>query len=180
MKRFPEKQEIIKSFLVILTVINSWAVIVFLYNFPGLIKQITISDLISVLAYVLLSALIESVIISLALLGLGFLLPAKFLRTDYAVRTLLLLILSVIYIIPFHIYIPRLSTLMFEAVVSIFIAMWSVLLIVELVLFHKIIPRYPKFKAGAVKIIDRITVLGAIYFFLDLSSLIYVTITNWS
>lgn len=179
MKRFPEKQEILNSFLVLLTAVNSWAVIIFLYNFPGLINQMTINTTISVLAYVLLSALFESMIISLGLFTLSFLLPKKFLNTDFSVRSFLLVVLAVIYIIPFHIYIPRLSTLKFEAVVSIFISFWSGLFIVELVLFHKIIPKYPNFKAGAVKIIDRIAVLGAVYLFLDLLSLLYVLIFNW-
>ena len=180
MKRFPNKQEMINSTLTVLTIVNFWAMIVFFYNFPGLIKQITLGDLGAVLGYVLLSALIESLVISLILITLSFLLPAKLLRANFSVRTLVLLLLAVIYIIPFHVYIPRISILMFDAGVSIFIIIWSFLFLVELVLFHKIIPTYPNFTSAAKKIIERFSVLGTIYLFLDLIAGCYVVIANWS
>jgi preprotein translocase subunit SecE len=180
MKRFPKKQEIIKSFLTVLTVVNFWAMIVYLYNFPGLVKQLMISNLLAVLGYVLFSALVESLIICLVLLILSILLPAKILRTDFAERTLVLLLLTAIYIYPFHVTVPPISTLILETVIVVFIALWSGLYITELVLFHLAIAKHPKFTAKLRMVVDKVTVLGAIYLFLDLIASGFVIIINWS
>jgi hypothetical protein len=180
MKRLPAKQDLTSAFLTIITIVNFWALIVFLYNFPGLIKQLPIKDIFSVLAYVLFSALVESSMIFIGLVLLSAILPARFLRENFRVRAALLLLLSTIYIIPFQVNIPRLSTLMLEAEVSIFIAMWTVLYAAELILFHLIIPRYPNFTARVSAIIDRVIVLGAVYLFLDLIGSGLVVLANWS
>lgn len=180
MKRFPKKQEIINAFLSTVTVINFWAVIVYLYNFPGLIKQLTVTELLAVLGYILNNALIESTVIIILLLLLAALLPARFLRINFAVRSAVAVILSTMYIIPFHINIPKFSLLVFDSGVLIFISLWTVLLIAELVLFHLSINRYPKFSQAISKIIERVVVLGAIYLGLDLIALVYVVSANWS
>jgi hypothetical protein len=180
MKRLPDKQEIINSFLTILTVVNFWAVLIYLYNFPGLIKRLTITDSLSVLSYVLFSALFESLAILLVLVFLSVLLPAKLLRTNFSPRIALILLLSVIYIIPFHINIPKLSYLNFEPGITLFIAFWTLLYIIELVIFHQIINKYPHITSRIATIVERVTMLGAIYLFIDLVSLGFVIIANWS
>jgi hypothetical protein len=180
MERLPEKKDFINSFLTILTVVNFWALIVFLYNFPGLIKQITIFDLLSVLSYVLISALFESLVITLILLILGTLLPAKLLRSDFSIRTAIFIFLTTLFIIPFHTFIPRFSNLIFDWKISAFIAGWILIYIIELILFHLVIPKYPNLTSKLRNFIDNITVLGTIYLFLDLVAMVVLILNNWS
>jgi hypothetical protein len=180
MERLPEKKDFINSFLTILTVVNFWALIVFLYNFPGLIKQITIFDLLSVLSYVLISALFESLVITLILLILGTLLPAKLLRSDFSIRTAIFIFLTTLFIIPFHTFIPRFSKLIFDWKISAFIAGWILIYIIELILFHLVLPKYPNLTSKLRNFIDNITVLGTIYLFLDLVAMVVLILNNWS
>lgn len=180
MNRLPDKQEIINSFLTILTVVNFWAIIAYLYNFPGLVTRLTITDWLSVLSYVLSSALFESIVILLVLVFLSIVLPAKLLRTNFPARIALIMLISVIYIIPFHLNIPKLSYLNFEAGITLFIAFWTLLYISELVIFNLIINKYPRITSRITAIGERVTVLGAIYLFIDLVSLGFVIIVNWS
>lgn len=180
MKSLPDKQEILNAFLAILFVVNFWALIVFFYNFPGLIKQLTIFEILSVLSYVLLSALFESLSITLILVFLGALLPAKLLRSDFSIRITIFIFLTTIYIIPFHTFIPRFSNLVFDTTVSIFIAIWTLLYLIELILFHLVLPKYPNFTARFRGFINRIAVLGVFYLSLDIIGLGIVIFLNWS
>lgn len=180
MKRLPDKQEILRSFLIILTVVNFWSLTVFLYYFPGLVKQLTIFDLFSVLSYVLLTGMVESLAITLFLVILSILLPEKLLRSDFSVRTAVIIFLAVIYIIPFHTIIPRFDRLIFEIQIIIIIAVWTLFYITELILFHFAILRHPNFTAKIEGFIDRLGVLGAIYLILDLIAVGVVIANNWS
>lgn len=179
MKRLPERQEIIRSFLTTLTVVNFWGLIVFFYNYPGLIKHLAFTEVLSILGYVLFSALIESLVVTGFILILSMLLPGSLLRSDFSVRTALLVFLTTIYIVPFHLILPRISALMFDVSVIAFLLLWTLLYVVELVLFHKIIPRYPIFTARVRGFIDRVVVLGAIYLVFNVVSLGFVIAANW-
>ena len=180
MNRFPEKQEVINTALLVFTLVNFWSLIVFLYNFPGLIKQLALVEIFSVLGYILFSAFFESLVIFVILVGLSFLLPAKLLRSGFSVKSAIVLFLSTLYIIPFHVNIPRFSTLKFEAGVSMFIALWTALFIIVLVLLHLIVPKYPNFTTKTRNFIDRLTVLGAIYLIFDLIAVVFVISASWN
>ena len=179
MKRFPEKTALISSALTTLAIVNSWAVVVYLHNFPGLIKQLSVLEVLIILAYVLFSALVESLVIFIILTALSALLPPRMLRSAFSVRSGIFLQLFTLYIVPFHTYIPRITTLIFEPTVTIFIAAWTVIFIVEILLFHMIVQRYPKFNQKAEAVFDRVSVLGTIYLVLDLISSGIVLIANW-
>jgi hypothetical protein len=180
MKRFPGKQEVINASLTILALIHTWALIIFLFKFPGLIKHLTYAEVFSVFSYVIVSAFFESFVSCVGLLLLAFLLPEALLRNKFAVRSSIIMLLSEIYIIPLHVYLPRLSTLIFETGVITFITLWTLLFIVELVLFSMIVSKYPGFTAKAQDIVERITVLGALYLILDVVAVLAVIFTNWS
>lgn len=179
MNRLPTRSEIQKSFFVTSAIINFWAFIIFFYNFPGLTKQLKGEEILAMLAYILASSLFESIIISAGFILLSVLFPVNILRKSFSIRTTIILLMTVIYIIPFHTVFPRLSVWALSKQSIIAISIWALILLVAILLFQIIISKNDVFTNKVASFVERISILGTIYVFLDTISLAYVIAAHW-
>ena len=93
--RSPTKQEALLVFSACIFPIHIWITIVFLYNFPSLILKASLWQILGVLAYSLVFALIESLLLFGFLVLLVVILPRKVLRERFVhLGTLLALVIA--------------------------------------------------------------------------------------
>lgn len=94
--RLPSKKEALLVFSACIFPIHIWITIVFLYNFPSLLLKANTWQIIGVLAYALVFALIESLLLFGFLVLLAGVLPRSFFRERFVyLGTLLALVIAV-------------------------------------------------------------------------------------
>lgn len=81
--RLPSKQDIALTFAVCAFPVHVWAIINLFREIPAWMLRLSLWELTGVIAYTLVFALVESVILLFALLVLSALLPARFLRDRF-------------------------------------------------------------------------------------------------
>ena len=82
----PAGAEMLSVFGVVVFAVHSWSVGGFLYHLPYFVLKKPFGDLAGVLSYYLVFALLESVLVSTALVALAAVLPAKWLRDGFAFK----------------------------------------------------------------------------------------------
>jgi hypothetical protein len=93
--RFPGKQDAWLVFSACIFPIHIWITIVFLYNFPSLILKANLLQIMSVLSYSLVFALLESLILFGILVLLAAILPKRLFRERFVILGSLLALVIV-------------------------------------------------------------------------------------
>ena len=81
---FPARQDIVPVYAVIVFFIYSWTIVAFLWKIPSWILYLTIIEVLSIFAYTMVTALVESMLLLLFFVILAALLPSKMMK-DYFV-----------------------------------------------------------------------------------------------
>ena len=76
----------------------AWAIVSYLYAFPGFVLRLTIWDLIGTASYMLAFAMLESWIITAPFVLLAIILPAPLLKDRFVVFTAIIVVVSSIWI----------------------------------------------------------------------------------
>jgi len=85
-RRFPGRREVTLVFSAVAFPVFTWSLHSFIYRFPAFILYYGVWDLISILAYLLAFALLESLLVTALIVGLAALLPGSWLKQGFAYK----------------------------------------------------------------------------------------------
>ena len=85
-KRFPRIQDVVPVYAVISCMIYGWTFVLFFWKLPSWLHYMTLSQVFGAFSYGILTNLVESLIVIGGLLGLGAILPSRYLRDTFVDR----------------------------------------------------------------------------------------------
>lgn len=173
--RFPKFRELSLVFLVAVFPIHFWLMISYLHELPAYLLRLSINEMVGILAYNQLFALIESLVITGGVLLLAVFLPWQWIREQFVVAASLIILISALWMIPVH-YSEKLITLLAGNIILIIpiSLLWSGLYFATIYVLIIMTRRKLGFLKGVLAFVDRISVLSAIYLFVDLISLFII------
>ena len=86
LKRFPAFNDILQVFAFTAFLVYGRLLYVFAWKLPSFLKNLTIEEILAILAYSLMVALLETGLLTSALTAFAFLFPAKWFRDDFVTR----------------------------------------------------------------------------------------------
>lgn len=171
-------------FVITVFLVFTWSICIILWDIPALLLKYNISDIVGYIAYQLTFALVESVIITILVTILSFLLPAKLIRNNLSVRGSLFIFTAGLGIASLRL-LPVISQKMinsFPAISASFINQ----LVFGLWLFFILVLSFFSIKAGKsesgsryiLKFLERLSTLSGIYVFISICSFVIVIFRN--
>jgi hypothetical protein len=104
-KRLPSRREALLLFVACAFVVNLWSYINLLQALPSLLGQLRLAETLIVISYVLGFALFESVLVFIAMIIIGMILPGGVIRDDWVAYGALFVFIISMWAISFH-YLP--------------------------------------------------------------------------
>jgi len=86
LKRFPSFSSIVPVYALIASMLFAWSILQFFWYMPSWLYFMSLSDLVGVFSYVMVSSFIESLAFLFLLLFLSFTLPSAYLKDEFIVR----------------------------------------------------------------------------------------------
>ena len=84
--RFPKQNEIAAVYAVIVLIVYGWTILKFNYNLPGWLFFLNVGEILGVLAYSMVTNLLESIVVLLGVIAAGVLLPRKWFSEAFIAR----------------------------------------------------------------------------------------------
>jgi hypothetical protein len=75
-------------------IVYSWAIVIILYDIPEMILRLSVIEIVGFVSYQFVFSLLETIVVTGIVVGLGFLLPIKTAREHFAVSTGLISVTS--------------------------------------------------------------------------------------
>jgi hypothetical protein len=97
--RFPKRQEITPVYAVICMVLYGWTILWFFWELPGWLFYLTLPEILTNAAYILMTNFVESTILLFGIILLSVLLPGKIFSSAFVSRGVLLGVLGLAYMI---------------------------------------------------------------------------------
>jgi len=174
-KRLPARNEIYTVLGVVVFVVHTWSVRGFLHELPSFILYFTPGQILGVFAYMMGFALLESLSVTIGLILLSLLLPAKWFREGFIFKSFVTVILgagAMLWlentIMSFNNNFPPMSLLLIAAGIT--LGAWILLLVT----FHLIKPLQKSLLFAA----DRLGVFAYLYIPLGVIGLVVVLARN--
>jgi hypothetical protein len=111
LKRFPSLGEIIQAFAFTAFLVYGRMLFIFVWKLPSWLMYLTVGEIFSILSYSLFFAVLECLGLTLILAGICFILPAKWFRDAFVVRSTWLV---AVWLISLMLYFARMSALGLE------------------------------------------------------------------
>jgi hypothetical protein len=125
-KRFPSLSEILPVYAAITFLEYSWTIINIFWKLPSWLNFLGVGEIGAIVAYSLMNALIESMVVLALVLILSILLPEKFIRSNFILRGTILVYLFTFWVALFDItfawFIPSLRDVLTFAIAGILIS----------------------------------------------------------
>ncbi len=179
--RLPARNDILHVFGVVLFAVFGWSIRGFLYKIPAFTLYFGISTNLAILSYMLSFALLESVLVMVALLAVAAILPAQALRRGFAYKGFLVILVATLAMILFEGYFQigyfkDMMAGMYYMVQPFVIGLAScVLALIGLLWFFHARPAYQKYLLYAT---EQLSVFTYIYVPLGLIGLAVVIVRN--
>ena len=165
-------QELILVFSACAFPIYVWSIINVLQEVPAWILRLTVWDLVGIIAYTQVIALIETALVFLVLVFLGVILPARLFRDRFVAQASMVVLLSSAWVIFSHynniVNPDRVRQLVF----------WVAVYLVLIGIFYVLIQRYKKLEEIIYSFANRLTVLSSVYIIVGFLSVIIVIVRN--
>ena len=177
--RLPSRQDLWLVFSASAFLIHSWALLNYLREVPGYLNRLTIGEMLGILSYVLVLALLETAGAVLFVTILAFLTPRRFLLDRFVPQGLILIYVPGLWAIPIH-YQTRLFSLV-EITPQVYLAgfaIWLSTFLLALVDLSLVFRRHPRIEHGLRSFADQLTVLAWVYLAIDLTAVINLVIRN--
>lgn len=172
-KRLPSSQEAIYGFAAFAFPIHVWLIINVMREIPAWILRLNIWDLVGVVAYSQVLALLETTLVFLATVLLVGILPTAWFRRRFIASSGALAFIVAIWFVFLHY-----NGQIIEQRLPVPLLIWGVSLIFVLMGSLIVIHRFRRVEAAIENLVKRLAVLSFIYLFLDFVSLILVIIRN--
>jgi hypothetical protein len=103
-RRIPARRELREVFDVVLFSVFGWSIRGFLYKIPAFTLYFGLKTNLAILCYMLAFALLESLLVTAALMAIGTLLPSRFLKEGFAYKSFLIILVASVALILFQGY----------------------------------------------------------------------------
>jgi hypothetical protein len=153
--------------------VHVWAIVNLLRELPAWLLRLSIWELIGVISYVLVFALVESVAFLVALLVLAALLPAKLLRDRFVAVGTMLVVITTAWAIAAHYNADAIRLWGLRQ-----FALWGALYLVSVLVGWALVYRFKRLQGIVVAVAERLVVLSAAYVVLDLLGVGIVVLRN--
>ena len=140
---------------------------------PAWILRLTIWDLVGVVAYSLVFALVESILVFLVVLLLGIITPTRLIQGKFVALSTVLVFLTSLWFIVLHY-----NNQIIEMRQVIPLALWVISYMLVLLLAFYLIQRKQKVEELLNNFVKRVAVLSFAYFLMDVVSIVLVGIRN--
>lgn len=171
--RLPTEREMLLGFAVCVVPVHIWLVINFLGQARGIVMRLSVWDFIGVVAYMLSFALLESLLLFLAIVILAFILPGRLYRHKFAVLSSVLVLLASAWFIFLHV-----DNEIIENKQWMLLALWAFSLALAVGGLFFVIHRSRKVEGSIYALAGRLAILALIYVFVDLMGVIIIIIRN--
>lgn len=170
--RLPSRSEIIAVFGVVVFACHSWTMLGFLNKLSSFLLYFSVGEILSIFAYMMSVALLESIAFTILLVLLSVILPASWLRDGFAYKGFVIVLIATAASILFQRFLPDdyPSTLMLAASTIV-----PLLLIVALIVVSH---TFPRLRSLLLDIQDRISIMLFIYVPIGVLSLMVVLFRN--
>jgi hypothetical protein len=162
-----------RTFAVTAFFVHSWSIRGFLHELPSFINYFSTAPIMAILAYMMATALVESALVTIVLVGIGTVLPRKWFSEAFARSSFITTLVGAIAMLKLEDALlvdtrslPACSFYLTWAMVSIGS------LIILLVLVYKVRPLHD----GIQFLVERISLLGYLYIFIGLVAFVVVVI----
>lgn len=170
--RLPSRQDLTLTFSGVAFLIHVWAIINMFYIVPAWVLRMNIGQLSGSIAYILAFALFESLLVWGLLVMLAVILPGAWLRENFLAQATSLVLLTAIFSIVVHFNYAFLVTN------RIYLLALAITYLPCAATISFLVRRYRKIETALRGILDRLTVLTALYIFFDFVSLVVIAIRN--
>ncbi|UCD97959.1 MAG: hypothetical protein JSV42_13475 [Chloroflexota bacterium] len=171
--RLPARADLWFVFSSIIFVVNVWAIINILRAVPSWILSHTIWEMIGIISYPLVFALLESALFTLGLVVMAFLLPSKLLRDNFISQGSLAALIASLGIILAHLYGSDFGIWSVRS-----FAKYVLLLIIIILASWVLVYFFKRLNTIIVTVTKRISPLSTAYLALDLLSIFVIVIRN--
>ncbi|HSL27836.1 MAG TPA: hypothetical protein VK900_01450 [Anaerolineales bacterium] len=170
--RLPSLQENIRVYAVIVALVYTWTTLWLFWDLPSWLYFLTIPEILPLFAYAFTTNLLETGLILVGLNLLAALLPRAWFRASFVARSFWLLALGMGYLMAFA------SLLGKEEDYPAGMLSWSPLVFGLIFIVSLLLDRFPRIRALAEQIADRLTIFLYLTIPLSLISLFVVLVRN--
>jgi hypothetical protein len=172
-KRLISRDDVIVVFAASVFVVHIWSIYTLLKEIPAWILRLSYWELVGVISYTLLFALVESMIVLAFLIILAVLLPARIFRDRFISISTIFVFLAALWIIPVRLYENTIRSWGMIGVLGVlFLAM------ISFVIAYLVVLKSQKVEQSINAIVQRVTLLAYIYVFVDIVAMIVVISRN--
>jgi hypothetical protein len=172
-RRIPLFPDILRVTGVIATFLYGWTIIAWLWQLPSWLLSLTLGEILSIFAYSMFTALLESLFFLACLLILTFALPPRFLRDDFTVRASWLTIGTLGSLVIFFILFNTLGTFLAQ-----YIILWSLATLLLAALLASLSNRFRWMRSTALWISDRFLIFLFLFAPITVVSLLTLLVRN--
>jgi hypothetical protein len=177
-RRFPfnslvSKQELFLAYSAVAFPIFSWAILQYLEKMTSWLYYLTVWEVMSLLAYALLFAWIESMLITFGLVLLAAILPGSLLRNKFVPLTMAMMVPMTLGAVIAHYFENNLRQMPF-ALLGVGIALYGIVTVA----LYLGVQRVPVVARAFQQLADRISVLVYLYLPLSIASLLVIILRN--
>ena len=172
-RRFASREYLISAFAVCVFVIHVWAIYNLLREVPAWVLRLSFTELIGVIAYTQVFALLESILIFLLLIGLGALLPAGWYRNRFGSLSAAIVLVTSAWFIAAQYNDNLLSGSGLKG-----LAIWAATYLIALGIAFGGVHYFKKVDAVLNGFAQRVLVLSVLYLVVDIFSIFVVIFRN--
>jgi hypothetical protein len=170
--RIPSRSDVLFLFLIGAFPIHIWAIVNLLHNIPALVLRLSAAELMGVIAYTLVFALFESVLLLIVLIIVSLLLPTAYFKDKIVVRGFILVFLTSLWVIP-----VLLEWFVLTDHQQGYL-LWTVFYFSILILLHLWLQKHADLETKISTFAERLAILSSIYVCLDALGVVIVVIRN--
>ncbi len=153
--------------------IHVWSLINVTREVPAWILRLSISELVGVVAYAQLYALLDTLLIFIPLLLLAALLPATLFRNKFVAMGTAVIFISSAWFIFLH-----MNGQIIEQRQFVVLGIWGVSYLLILAAAFVFIRKNQKLETAIVSFVQRVSILSVLYLIIDLLSLVVIVVRN--
>lgn len=172
-RKFPARAELFYTFATGVFFIHLWTFYNVFHEVPAWVIRMSLWEVIGVISYVLLFALIDSLLLAAGLTAVAVVLPNGWFRDHFMAQGSVAALLISAFAVFFHLWGDALDIWSFKRLLF-----WGGIAGLTVVLLSFAVNRIPKVSGYIRGAVERIAVVSAIYLFLDFSSVVIVLVRN--
>ena len=172
-QRLVTREGAVTTFAMIVFVIHIWSIYNLLVEVPAWILRLSTWELVGVVSYTLVFAMVESLIILFAFVIFAAILPERFYRQKFVSISVIFIVLAAIWVIPIHLYEDTLRSWGIPGAVG-FIS----IVLISFIAGYVFVLRSNKLEDAILSIAQRVTVLAFLYVLVDLAAFMVLISRN--